>query len=236
MALQTPGVLLGTTPQGNTCLHIACIHGHERFCRDVLAQTTNQQSPAAAPLLGAVNVDGETPLLAAVASGHVSLASFILGRCRDERLSEAIQTQDKRGFNALHHAIRSGHRKLALQLIDAEPGLSKAVNRYNESPMFIAVMRNYAEVSEKLLEIPDSAHGGAYGYNALHAAVRSGNPGMHVFSSFYIYINIKECMMMPCMWGFSCRKKDHGDTSRAGQRRRRAQDDSNAHGCALGQD
>jgi ankyrin repeat protein len=74
MALQTPGVLLGTTPQGNACLHIACIHGHERFCRDVLALTNKQQSPApAAPaLLGAVNADGETPLLAAVTSGHVS--------------------------------------------------------------------------------------------------------------------------------------------------------------------
>jgi hypothetical protein len=33
--------------------------------------------------------------------------------------------------------------------------------------MFIAVMRNYAEVSEKLLEIPDSAHGGAFGYNGI---------------------------------------------------------------------
>lgn len=174
MALQTPGVLLGTTPQGNTCLHIACIHGHERFCGDVLA-LTEHQSPAT--LLGAVNADGETPLLAAVTSGNVSVASFILRCCRDEQLGEAILTQDKRGFNALHHAIRSGHRELALELIDAEPGLSKAVNKYDESPMFIAVMRNYADVSEKLLEIPDSAHGGAYGYNALHAAVRSGNPG-----------------------------------------------------------
>lgn len=123
-----------------------------------------------------INADGETPLLAAVASGHVSVALFILGRCREERLSEAILTQDKRGFNALHHAIRNGHRGLALQLVDAEPGLSKAVNKHDESPLFIAVMRNYADVAEKLLEIPDSAHVGAYGYNALHAAVRSGNP------------------------------------------------------------
>ncbi|CAL4979749.1 unnamed protein product [Urochloa decumbens] len=174
MALQTPGVLLGATPQGNTCLHIACTHGHERFCSDVLALTDHQST---ATLLGAVNADGETPLLAAVTSGHVSLASFILRCCRDAQLSEAILTQDKRGFNALHHAIRSRHRKLALELIDTEPGLSKAVNKYGESPMFIAVMRNYADVSEKLLvEIPDSAHGGAYGYNALHAAVRCGNP------------------------------------------------------------
>jgi hypothetical protein len=43
--------------------------------------------------------------------------------------------------------------------------------------MFIAVMRNYKDVFEKLLEIPDSAHGGVNGQNALHAAVRNGNSG-----------------------------------------------------------
>jgi hypothetical protein len=43
--------------------------------------------------------------------------------------------------------------------------------------MFIAVMRNDQDAFEKLLEIPDSAHGGAYGYNALHAAVRNDNAG-----------------------------------------------------------
>jgi len=37
------------------------------------------------------------------------------------------------------------------------------VNKYDESPMFIAVMRNYKDVFEKLLEIPDSAHGGGEG-------------------------------------------------------------------------
>lgn len=44
-------------------------------------------------------------------------------------------------------------------------------------PCFIAVMRNYADVFEKLLEIPDSAHVGAHNFNALHAAVRNGNSG-----------------------------------------------------------
>ncbi|KAJ1275130.1 hypothetical protein BS78_05G113200 [Paspalum vaginatum] len=171
LVLRIPGVLLGTTPQGNNCLHIASIHGRERFCKDALA--LNQSVP---DLLTAINVDGETPLLIAVTSGHVSLASFILRCCLDLQLRETILKQDKHRFNALHHAVRNGYRKLALELIEAEPGLSKAVNRYNESPMFIAVMRNYADVFEKLLEIPDSAHQGAYGYNALHAAVRSGNP------------------------------------------------------------
>jgi ankyrin repeat protein len=92
-------------------------------------------------------------------------------------LRETILKQDERGCNALHHAIRSGHRELALELTEAEPALSHAVNQYGESPMFIAVMRNYEDVFHKLLEIPNSAHGGATGFNALHAAVRNGNLG-----------------------------------------------------------
>ncbi|KAJ1264895.1 hypothetical protein BS78_08G036900, partial [Paspalum vaginatum] len=173
LALQNPGVLLGSTPQGNICLHIACIHGHERFCNDALA--LNQSVP---DLLSATNADGETPLLTAVTRGHVSLASFIFRCCLDLQLTETILKQDSHGCNVLHHAIRSGHRKLALEMTEAEPALSKAVNKYKESPMFIAVMRNYPDVFEKLLEIPDSADRGAYGYNALHAAVRSGNPAI----------------------------------------------------------
>ncbi|CAD6273099.1 unnamed protein product [Miscanthus lutarioriparius] len=48
--------------------------------------------------------------------------------------------------------------------------------------MFMAVMRDYADVFEKLLEIPDSAHVGPNGWNALHAAVRNGNSGYLVNS------------------------------------------------------
>ncbi|KAL6658575.1 hypothetical protein ACP70R_004161 [Stipagrostis hirtigluma subsp. patula] len=167
LALHDPGVLLGTTPYENTCLHISAIHGHHGFSRDAVALEPS--------LLAATNDDGETPLLAAVTSGHVSLASVLLRCCRDRRLCGAVLTQDWRGCNALHHAIRGGRRELALELIAVDPSLSRAVNGYGESPMFLAVMRDFADVFEALLMIPDSAHGGARGYNALHAAVRNGN-------------------------------------------------------------
>ena len=173
--LAAPGdsdVLLGTTPRGNNCLHIASIQGHEEFCKDVL--TTLDHSPA---LLSAVNNDGETPLLTAVTRGRASLASALLRCCRDQHLSETILKQDRFGCNALHHAVRRGERVLALELIEAEPALSKAVTKIGESPMFIAVMRNFTDVFDKLLEIPDSAHSGAFGFNVLHAAVRNSNPG-----------------------------------------------------------
>ncbi|WVZ64181.1 hypothetical protein U9M48_013743 [Paspalum notatum var. saurae] len=162
-----PGVLLGTTPQGNTCLHIASIQGHDRLCEDV-----QNLEPS---LLSAINLDGETPLLAAVACGHVSAAAVLLRWCRERQLSETILKQDKHGCNVLHHIIRRGHRKLALELVEAEPALSHAVNQYDESPMFIAVMGDYEDVFDVLLEIPGSAHGGACGDNALHAAVRNDN-------------------------------------------------------------
>ncbi|KAF8730805.1 hypothetical protein HU200_016668 [Digitaria exilis] len=58
LAMHDPGVLLGTTPQGNTCLHTACIHGHDRSCKDALALNKS--------LLTTVNLQGETPLLTAV--------------------------------------------------------------------------------------------------------------------------------------------------------------------------
>jgi len=167
--LQVPDVLLGSTPQRNTCLHLAAIHGHAVFCKEVQALNPS--------LLAAINSESETPLLAAVASGHASVASVLLRCCRDQQLSETILKQDNGGNNALHHAIQSGHRELALELIEAEPALSKAVNKYDESPMFIAVMRNYKDVFEKLCGIPDSAHGGAYGMNDLHAAATNGNSG-----------------------------------------------------------
>ncbi|KAM3354222.1 hypothetical protein ACQJBY_025089 [Aegilops geniculata] len=168
LAKKNPSILLGTSPQGNNCLHISTIHGHKKFCMDVL-----ELEPS---LLSDVNCEQETPLIIAVTLGHASLASYLLECCRkEEELRRIILQQDRYGFNALHHAIRNAHQKLALELIEAEPALSKAVTKYNESPMFMAVMRNFTDVSEKLLAIADSSHVGKYGRHALHAAARNGN-------------------------------------------------------------
>jgi hypothetical protein len=86
MASQNPSLLLATTPQGNTCLHISSIHGHMRFCKEILALRLNDHNP----LLATINADGETPLLTAVTSGHPSLASLFLRCCHELKLSEAI--------------------------------------------------------------------------------------------------------------------------------------------------
>ncbi|XP_020185706.1 protein ACCELERATED CELL DEATH 6 [Aegilops tauschii subsp. strangulata] len=167
MASQDQSILLGKTLQGNTCLHISSIHGHQVFCTDVVALEES--------LLATVNLDGETPLLTAITRGWVSLTSVLLRCYRSLRLSEAILQQDTHGCNALHHAIRSGHRELALELIAAEPDLSKHVTKFNDSPMYIAAKRNFTDVFEELLNVPDSSHAGRCDNNALHAAATNGN-------------------------------------------------------------
>jgi ankyrin repeat protein len=175
MASQDRNILLGKTLQGNTCLHISSSHDHQVFCTDVVALEES--------LLSSVNLDEETPLLAAVTNGYVTLASSLLSRCCQARLRQAILQQDRYGFNALHHAIRNGHTKLALELIEAEPELSQAVSKCNESPMFFAAMRNCTHVCEKLIETPSCAFsGGRHGRNCLHAAVKNGDEG-----KIYIY-------------------------------------------------
>nr|CAB3489505.1 unnamed protein product [Digitaria exilis] len=151
LAADDPAMLLATNPQGNTCLHIASMHGHITFCTDAIALNMS--------LLGVVNKDGETPLLVAVTSGHDDLASLLLSQCLAwEQGSASILQQDKHGCNALHHAIRSGLTELALELIAAEPNLSMAVNSDKESPMFIAARRDFMDIFEQLLSIDDSAH------------------------------------------------------------------------------
>ncbi|KAF7033900.1 hypothetical protein CFC21_044968 [Triticum aestivum] len=167
MASQDASILLRTTPQGSTCLHISSTHGHEGFCQDVLV--LNQT------LLTKVNSDRETPLIAAVMGGHASLASVLLGRCCMLGLSEVILQTDNDRCNALHHAINYNHKDLAMELIIAKPSLSHGVNKYGESPMFMAAMRDFTDIVEKLLDTHDSAHEGTYGHNALHAAARNGN-------------------------------------------------------------
>lgn len=177
MALGDPAVLLATTPEGNTCLHIASMRGHQGFCEDVLAINGS--------LLAAVNVDGETPLLTAVRKGHASLASYLLGWCRYLRLSEAVLKQDKDGCNALHHALLRSHRKLALELIEAEPELAKAVNKDSKSPMFIAIKRGCVDVFDKLVTMKTRKPSwkGAYGHRALHATAKKGNSGENMLPS-----------------------------------------------------
>ncbi|KAJ3674595.1 hypothetical protein LUZ60_005211 [Juncus effusus] len=171
LSSQNPNLLLGTTPQENTCLHLSVMLGQEDLARAICSINPS--------LLLTVNSDLETPLIAAVIAGHVQLASGFLetasAQSQPQFLSEMIMKVDKDGDNVLHHAIRNGFEKFTMELLQKEPRLSEQVNRNEESPMFIAAFKGIRKVVEKLLEFPLSSDVGPENENALFASVRAGN-------------------------------------------------------------
>ncbi|KAJ1692480.1 hypothetical protein LUZ63_009178 [Rhynchospora breviuscula] len=181
LILRNPDILLSVTPQGNNCLHLAAMLGHEKFAKEIWSI-----SPF---ILSSTNKDGETPLIAALMAGNFTLASEMLTAAsillepanntsdveRGKPLKEMLLKVDKRGDNALHHAIRHGFEHIAVQLLTLEPKLSEKTNKVAESPMHMAARKGHFRVVEALLQIKNSANSGPRGFSALHGAVEMGH-------------------------------------------------------------
>ncbi|XP_078150746.1 protein ACCELERATED CELL DEATH 6-like [Carex rostrata] len=180
LVIADPDILLSTTPHNNNCLHITAMLGHDEFAREAWSRAPS--------LFSGTNIDGETPLIAALMAANLSLASDIItaasqymqhddleeGRPFNDMLLKA----DRRKENALHHAMHNGFQDFALQLLDVEPELSEQVTNTGESPMYMAACRGYSRVIERLLQIPSSAVFGPHNKSAMHAAVRFDHPGI----------------------------------------------------------
>ncbi|KAF3338893.1 Ankyrin repeat-containing protein [Carex littledalei] len=179
LILANPDILLSTTPYSNNCLHIAAMLGHEKFAKEIWSKAPS--------LFSGTNIDGETPLIAALMAANLSLASDIITAASQymqhddleegRPLNRMLLKVDRRGENALHHAMRNGFENLALQLLDIEPQLSEQVSNTGESPMYMAARRGYSRVVERLLQIPSSADSGPKDESALHAATKFGHAG-----------------------------------------------------------
>ncbi|XP_078150896.1 uncharacterized protein LOC144546225 [Carex rostrata] len=174
-----PDILLSTTPYKNNCLHIAAMLGHHEFAREAWSRAPS--------LLSGTNIDGETPLIAALMAANLSLASDIITVAtqfmQHDNLEEGrplncmLLKVDRRNENALHHAMRNGFENLALQLLEIEPRLSEQVTNTGESPMYMAARRGYSRVIEQLLQIPSSANSRPNKETPLPAAVRLEQAG-----------------------------------------------------------
>ena len=174
-----PDILLSTTPHKNNCLHIAAMLGHHEFAREVWSRAPS--------LLSDTNIDGETPLIAALMAANLSLASDIITAASQymqhndleegRPFNRMLLKVDRRNENALHHAMRNGFANLALQLLEIEPRLSEQATNTGESPMYMAARRGYSEVVKQLLEIPSSANSHPRTESALPAAVRLDHAG-----------------------------------------------------------
>ena len=150
------------------------------------------------PLLQQANVKGETPLHIAARYGHAAIVDVLIKRARERAPQEdlengvnyAVQKMLEMTNNekdtALHEAVRGGHLMVVIRLINEGKDFSYSQNDAGETPLYIAVERNYKKVAFHILETCTSpAHDGPLGQTTLHAAVIVDNRG-----NVYLFFSI----------------------------------------------
>ncbi|KAK4566534.1 hypothetical protein RGQ29_002701 [Quercus rubra] len=168
------------TPNRNTILHIhltSLIEESESstaFVKEILTKCPI--------LLWQANVKGETPLHIAARYGHVAIVDVLIGRAKalrqdlesgfDKTIKEMLEMTNNEKDTALHEAVRGNHLEVVKRLTKEGPDFSYSRNDFDETPLYIAVERNYKDVALHILDKCKSpAHDGPLGRTTLHAAV-----------------------------------------------------------------
>ncbi|CAN6292411.1 unnamed protein product [Urochloa humidicola] len=143
---EDPSVLTSTTPQQNTALHLAALHGHAAFAGEVLEK--NEE------LLVSRNDDGDTPLHLAAKAGKLEVAELLINRALawpQDKKSPLIMT-NKAGNTALHEAVRCRKATVAVALLDADPSRGHDLNERMESPLHMAAREGLVQVVQKIVD------------------------------------------------------------------------------------
>ncbi|KAB1203168.1 hypothetical protein CJ030_MR8G028442 [Morella rubra] len=140
-------------------------------------------------LLWETNNKGETPLYLAARYGHVSIVNCLIEHAKidlPQDLESGIQAArkmlritNKKKDTALHEAVRQNQLAVVLLLLKEDPDFSYSANDAGETPLYLAIERNFGDVALKILESCGSpSYGGPLGRTALHAAVIRHDNGM----------------------------------------------------------
>ena len=169
-------LLLTTTPNKNTALHIAARHGHSNFVARI--------SDLCPFLLLEENSKGDTALHVAARNGDVLVADELIKCAQKNDLTEEMLRKRNRGLNtALHEAAWSRDHSFVELLIRVYPELVTLVNAAGASPLYLAaeegalgcVLQLFQK--SKGLDISQDYYSGPHGRTPLHAAVLRGHLG-----------------------------------------------------------
>ncbi|WVZ50752.1 hypothetical protein U9M48_001977 [Paspalum notatum var. saurae] len=129
--LDEPRILhFSRTPQGNTALHLAALHGHAELAAEVLYK--------------------DNKLL----SGMLEVAELFIVRAKawPEDSKSPLIIINKAGDTALHEAVRNRRSAVAAALLDADPTRGYDLNERMESPLHMAAREGLIQIVQKIIK------------------------------------------------------------------------------------
>ncbi|KAA8527703.1 hypothetical protein F0562_035428 [Nyssa sinensis] len=161
------------TPNKNTVLHVAAqFHNNSNCVKEILALQSL--------LLCMVNSNRETPLHIAAREGQYDIVQALIecANAASEELEsgiglakEMLRMTNEDGDTALHEAVRNNHLPVVQLLTKEDLEFSHPTNNAEESPLYLAVEREYCSIAAEILTTCRSPfHDGPDGRTALHAA------------------------------------------------------------------
>ncbi|GMY20731.1 ankyrin repeat-containing protein At5g02620-like [Fagus crenata] len=148
----------------NTILHVAANFKNTEAATKILDLDRS--------LLCKTNKKGDTPMHIAARLGCSEMVELLIN-CAKEDVEEGrklLTTVNLEKDTALHVAVRKGHLGIVKLLIQEDKTLAMMINEAKESPLFLAVDREFYKIALEILKFECSVQGRKNIY-ALHAAV-----------------------------------------------------------------
>ncbi|KAB2626650.1 ankyrin repeat-containing protein [Pyrus ussuriensis x Pyrus communis] len=174
-------LLLQKTPKNNNILHLAAEFKQIDFFKGI---PIDNQSP----LFWDTNNKGDTPMHVAAKAGCDEVVGLLINHARMLHTDGADEENALAGGKAykdllriknliedtgLHVAVKYGHLKVVILLVEADPELCSFTNSANESSLFLAISKGFPNIARYMLDkYPTfTSFQGINGVTALHAAV-----------------------------------------------------------------
>ncbi|XP_030958766.1 ankyrin repeat-containing protein At5g02620-like [Quercus lobata] len=185
------------TWERNTVLHLAV-----NFENKVIAEKILESDQR---LLYKTNNKGDTALHIAARFGYMEMVELLIKyRKQDvEQGMNLLRKQNSEEDTALHVAVRKGEKKNVKLLIDEDPTLALMTNKAEESPLFLAVDREFYDIALEILKLEKCSPEGRKNMNALHAAVirtykyKEGMSALHI-SANKGHVDVMDTLIKRC--------------------------------------
>ncbi|OMP04513.1 hypothetical protein COLO4_09566 [Corchorus olitorius] len=156
-------IIYGTTPQGNTALHVAARFGYYFMVSDII-----RRHPS---LVLKTNLKGETSIHLAARAGHEDVVSAFIITVGDS--IQISRITDNHGNTPLHAAVKNKHYSIVKAIAEKDQDSLVLLNDDGESVLSIAIDLISTDLAAKIINLNTSTleYRGHDGQTPLHRAV-----------------------------------------------------------------